>query len=638
MTTGINIKITNNTSLEQSISLFGVVPNPDSANNANKIYSFDLSSQDFTYVYGVSISYYTTQNPSSITLTATTDNQTIQGITDALNTLNIGVFSFEGNIIYVSSSFYVYTNLEILTDFVSVWNTANVSLGSSSNKSINLPLFLDGVYNFVVDWGDGTSNTITAYNQPEKNHTYSSIGTYTIIIKGVCQGFQFQGGGDRLKILSILNWGDFQFKDSSSGGGYFKSCENLDLSLVADIVNMGNCTDFEGCFQNCNSLTTINNCNDWDMSNVTIMTSMFSNSPLFNQNISNWDVSSVVDMVQMFSFATSFNQNIGNWNVISVTNMSYMFAEATSFNQNIGNWDVSSVTNMSAMFNSASVFNQDIGGWDVSNVTNMGEMFAGATSFNQDIGSWNVSSVINMIIMFSFATSFNQNIGNWNVISVTNMAEMFAGATAFNQDIGGWNVSNVTNISGMFQNTTAFNQNVGGWDVSNVVSMGAMFQNATAFNQNIGGWDVSNVESMGAMFQNATAFNQDISGWDVSNVNIMGAMFNGATAFNQNIGGWDVSNVVSMGAMFQNATAFNQDIGTWDISNVSIFNDFMTGKTPATFSATNLDSIYNGWSLLSVQPNIIISFGTAKYTIAGSAGRSVLTSAPNNWFCIDGGI
>jgi len=64
----------------------------------------------------------------------------------------------------------------------------------------------------------------------------------------------------------------------------------------------------------------------------------------------------------------------------------------------------------------------------------------------------------------------------------------------------------------------------------------------------------------------------------------------------------------------------------------------MDSKTPATFSATNLDAIYIKWSLQSVKPNIIISFGTAKYTIAGSAGRSVLTSAPNNWNISDGGI
>jgi surface protein len=437
MTTDINIKITNNTSLEQSISLFGVIPNPDSANNANKIYYFDLSSQDFTYVYGVSISYYTTQNPSSITLNATTDNQTIQGITDALNTLNIGVFSFEGNIIYVSSSFYVYTNLQILTSFVSIWNTANVSAGSSDNKSINLPLLLDGVYNFVVDWGDGTSNTITSYNQRQKNHTYSSIGTYTITIKGVFQGFCFENTGDRLKILSISNWGDFEFKDSSQVG-YFDGCENLDLSLVADVVNIGNCTNFEACFESCTNLTTINNCNDWDMSGV--------------------------------------------------TNMGSMFAGARLFNQDIDGWDVSSVINMKGMFISAGSFNQDISSWDVSSVTNMGSMFQDATDFNRDIGGWDVSSV-------------------------NSMTEMFYGATDFNQDIGGWNISNVLN-----------------------------------------------------------------------------------------------------------------------------FVDFMGDKKPATFSTTNLNSIYNSWSLLSVQPNINISFGTAKYTIAGQAGKNILDFAPNNWTITDGGI
>jgi len=64
----------------------------------------------------------------------------------------------------------------------------------------------------------------------------------------------------------------------------------------------------------------------------------------------------------------------------------------------------------------------------------------------------------------------------------------------------------------------------------------------------------------------------------------------------------------------------------------------MLSKTPATFSTTNLNSIYTKWSFLSVQPNINISFGTAKYTAGGSAGRLVLTSAPNNWTITDGGI
>ena len=64
----------------------------------------------------------------------------------------------------------------------------------------------------------------------------------------------------------------------------------------------------------------------------------------------------------------------------------------------------------------------------------------------------------------------------------------------------------------------------------------------------------------------------------------------------------------------------------------------MFGKTDLNYSSANLDAIYNGWSLLTVQPNLNISFGTIKYTVAGQAGKNILDNAPNNWTITDGGI
>jgi surface protein len=91
--------------------------------------------------------------------------------------------------------------------------------------------------------------------------------------------------------------------------------------------------------------------------------------------------------------------------------------------------------------------------------------------------------------------------------------------------------------------------------------------------------------------------------------------------------------------MFESATNFNQPIGSWDVSNVTDFSDFMTGKTDTNYSSANLDAIYNGWSLLTVQPNLLnVNFGTIKYTLAGQAGRNILTGAPYNWQIFDGGI
>ena len=89
--------------------------------------------------------------------------------------------------------------------------------------------------------------------------------------------------------------------------------------------------------------------------------------------------------------------------------------------------------------------------------------------------------------------------------------------------------------------------------------------------------------------------------------------------------------------MFRDATAFNQNIGTWNVANVANFTDFMTGKTDATFSTTNLNAIYNGWSTQSVQTSLTIDFGTAKYTAAATAGRLVLTGTAL-WTITDGGL
>lgn len=74
------------------------------------------------------------------------------------------------------------------------------------------------------------------------------------------------------------------------------------------------------------------------------------------------------------------------------------------------------------------------------------------------------------------------------------------------------------------------------------------------------------------------------------------------------------------------------------ISSGSInFTSFMAAKTAATYSASNLDSIYNNWSQLTLTSNININFGSAKYNSTSQSGRNVLTSSPNNWTITDGG-
>ena len=109
----INLKVVNNTALPQPVSILGVVPNNNTANNSNKLYQFNLTGQNFTGITNVDILISNTSNPLPILNSATVVSQSIAGVVDALNTLNQGVFYYSGNTIYVSSSFYIYGKIDL---------------------------------------------------------------------------------------------------------------------------------------------------------------------------------------------------------------------------------------------------------------------------------------------------------------------------------------------------------------------------------------------------------------------------------------------------------------------------------------------------------------------------------------------
>ncbi len=440
--------------------------------------------------------------------------------------------------------------------FITTWKTDNP--GTSNDNQITIPTVGFG-YNYIVDWGDGSSDTGVIGNI---THTYAVSGTYTVSISGIFSSIYFNNSGDKEKILTVEQWGEIAW---TWFGRAFFGCSNLTVPAT-DAPDLTNVTDFTYMFRGASLFNQpIDN---WDVSNITDMNSMFEDASSFNQPIGSWDVSGVTNMIGMFSGASSFNQPISSWGVSNVTSMRYMFQRASSFNQPIGNWNVSSVTDMNTMFYQASAFNQPIDNWDVSSVTDMGWMFRQSPVFNQHIGNWDVSSVTDMTSMFYMASAFNQPIGSWNVSSVTDMASMFYGISAFNQPIGNWNVSSVTNMSFMFYRASSFNQSIGNWDVSGLTNMSSMLREAFAFNQPISNWNVSSVTDMSKVFYRASAFNQPVNNWDVSNVTNMRGMFYEASVFNQNIGSWNVSSVTNMSFMF-GLTSFNQPIDSWDVSGVT---------------------------------------------------------------------
>ena len=271
--------------------------------------------------------------------------------------------------------------------FVSTWRV------SAANLSIRLPLEAHGEFDFLVDWGDGKQDKITAYDQPEVEHTYMKSGNYVVRMQGKVYGFAFgfssvyrRPHSSCSQIVDISHWGDVRL---GTKGYQFYACENLRLS-AQDVPNLSNVFDLSSMFEGARSFT--GDLREWDTSKVDNMSKMFKNAVVFNCNLSSWNTSAVTDMEQMFAGASAFNSAL-RWDTRMCLSMRGMFQGATAFNGDVSTWDTSKVRTMEQMFNGASSFNGDVSKWDVQAATSMAGMFMRTRSFrNGDISKWKPSS------------------------------------------------------------------------------------------------------------------------------------------------------------------------------------------------------------------------------------------------------
>ena len=249
-----------------------------------------------------------------------------------------------------------------------------VEIGSvtAADESFVFELGLWGEVDVQVDWGDGSTDNVSAAGPFP--HTYTTSGRYTITVSGSLTGF----GQDPLNLDLPL-----------SGSQYLRAVRSFGelgiTSLSFAFWGSTNLVDVPATLP----------------ATVTDMSYMFSGSSSFNGDVSGWDTSAVTDMSGMFSYASSFNQSLNSWDTGSVTSMRRMFHGASAFNQNLNNWDTGLVTSMKGMFDGSSSFNGDVSGWDTGSVlTDKSYMFYRATAFNGDVSGWDTGLVTNMEGMF----------------------------------------------------------------------------------------------------------------------------------------------------------------------------------------------------------------------------------------------
>lgn len=233
--------------------------------------------------------------------------------------------------------------------FITVWETDNT--GASANNQVQLPATGD----FTYTWHDVTDNNTTQSGNGSGNTTitFPKPGQYQIEIIPISTNpfkrFEIYqlSSDDKLKLLEVKQWGDIQWERF-----IFNGCANLKITAT-DIPNLNQVTDLSFTFSK-SGVENIPNINNWDVSHVTDMSSLFQGLSKFNQSLSNWDVSQVTDMSFMFDGASTFNQPLNSWNVSQLKNNDYMFRGTTSFDQSLEDWDLKNyVGGVGIFYNSA---------------------------------------------------------------------------------------------------------------------------------------------------------------------------------------------------------------------------------------------------------------------------------------------
>ncbi len=213
---------------------------------------------------------------------------------------------------------------------------------TAANESFIIKCSNRGTFNAIVDWGDGSSSTITTYNSGDLVHTYASAGDHAISISGTFPSILFySNASSATKVIAVTNFGEVGWQGSL--GRSFWGCTNM-TSFTSGVTDTSSVDSLTNMFQNCENLASV--------------------------DMSSFDTSSVTNMVQTFYNCSSITSiDVSSWDVSSVTNMYAMFADCHLLETvNVSNWDTSSVTTMYIMFGNAG---RDISGtFDIIGVEN----------------------------------------------------------------------------------------------------------------------------------------------------------------------------------------------------------------------------------------------------------------------------
>ena len=303
-------------------------------------------------------------------------NYVEKGTTVAGDTTYTATGLTAGTLYYFYVKAYNGTNESPATNIIDTYFkiTVDTTKAGSADTHFILPVTAKSAASYFVDWGEGGAEeefTTTG----NKDHTYAASGTYQVKVRGGLTAIAFNNGGDKLKLMSIDNWGIIAW--SSMANAYY-GCANM----------TGTYTD------NPNTAAVIN------------MTFLFAQCVNFNSSVAGFNTGNVMYMSNMFYNCTVFNQSVANFNTVKVTTFATMFYRAYAFNQSVANFNTATASNLYAMFIQCTAFKQSLETFSLAAATNVNDMCQGCdinaagttTNYDATLVAWAAADVPNSLL------------------------------------------------------------------------------------------------------------------------------------------------------------------------------------------------------------------------------------------------
>ena len=324
-------------------------------------------------------------------------NYTEAGTTLAGDTTYTATGLTAGTLYYFYVKAYSGTNESPASN---VWDTyfkitVDTTKAGSADTHFVLPVTAKSAAAYYVDWGDGGAEeefTTTG----NKDHTYASSGTYQVKVRGGLTALAFNNAGDKLKLMSIDQWGDIAWSSMTLA---FRGCSNLSGTYL-DNPNTAAVTDMSYMFSGCAAFNQ--SVANFNTAAVTTMYAMFNGCSAFNQSVANFNTAAVTTMFAMFSGCAAFNQSVANFNTAAVTDMSYMFSGCSAFKQSLATFSLASVTDVSNMLLSCNInatgtttnYDDTLVAWAAADVPNSLNFHGGTSKYSAATGAAARASLI----------------------------------------------------------------------------------------------------------------------------------------------------------------------------------------------------------------------------------------------------